>query len=154
MTRRTQRRVTWHPKIAIPRYEPEVIEAEARKFGGDHDKTSTTSIDVLVVGGVEISSRYRKAEELETMLAIIVLGLSEPELRRHVKGAWCDSKFSDSYTVTLRSNKDASLARQIGLAFQAGAIRVCGGHNGISVTGPDGKSLADIDCTWDEECQL
>jgi hypothetical protein len=151
MTRRTQRRVTWHPKIAIPRYEPEVIEAEARKFGGEHDKTYTTSVDVLVVGGVEISSRYRKAEELETMTAIVVLGLSEPGLRRHVKSVWCDSKFSDSYTVMLRS-KDANLAQQIGLAFEAGAFRVKGGHNGILVEGPDGKTLANIDSNWDEEC--
>jgi hypothetical protein len=136
---RAQRRVEWDPEIAIPRYEPEVIEADARRFGGDHDKTSTTSIDVLVVGGVEISSRYRKVDELETMTAIVVLGLSEPGLRWHVKSVQCNSKYSDSYSITVRS-KNAALAKQIGSAFEAGAFRVKGGHNGITVEGPDGET--------------
>jgi hypothetical protein len=147
---RAQRRVAWHPGFYVPRYEPEVVEAGARGSGYDRlDKVSTTSVDTLVVHGVELSSRYGKAEELEKMAAIVLTGLSLLQCKL-VKSVWYNSKYSDSYTITLRSD-DAKLARQIGLAFQAGALWLKGGHNGITVEGPDGKTLADIDCTWDEE---
>jgi hypothetical protein len=147
---RAPRRVKWHPGFYVPRHAPEVIEAGARGTGYDRlDKVATTSIDALVVHGIELTSRYDKAEELEKMAAIVLNGLSLLQCKA-VKRILYNSKSSDDYTITLRSD-DADLAEQIGLAFQAGAIWLRGGHNGITVNGPDGETLADFDCTWDEE---
>jgi hypothetical protein len=43
----------------VPRHEPEVIEAMAAKhYRGDNEKVATTSIDHLIVRGVNITSRY------------------------------------------------------------------------------------------------
>jgi hypothetical protein len=146
---RAQRRATWHPRIAVPRYEPEVVEAAARKFGGDHDKVATTSVDVLMVGGVEVSSRYNKAEELTKLAAIVLTGLS-PRQRKFVKSVWYDSAYSDSYTITIL-HKNSTLAEQIGSAFEAGAIWLRGRHNSVSVEAPDGTNLANFNCHWEGE---
>jgi hypothetical protein len=66
----------------IPRHEPELIQAEAdRLYRGDTDKVATTSLQGITVDGVWINSRYRKAEELETMRDMI---LALGPLRTHV----------------------------------------------------------------------
>jgi hypothetical protein len=148
---RAQRRVAWHPGFYVPKHEPEVVEAGARGTGYDRlDEVPDTTVDALVVHGIELTSRYNKADELTKMAAIVLTGLSLLQCRR-IKSIWYNSAYSDSYAITLRS-EDADLAQQIGLAFEAGALWLKGGHNGISVEGPDGKTLADIDSTWDEEC--
>jgi hypothetical protein len=148
---RPPRRVKWRPGFYVPRHAPEVIEAGACGTGYDRlDKVATTSVDALMVHGIELSSRYGKADELEKMATIVLTGLSLLQCRR-IKSIWYNSAYSDSYIIKIKSD-DADLAEQIGLAFQAGAIWLRGGHNGISVEGPDGKTLANIDCTWDEEC--
>jgi hypothetical protein len=54
----------------IPRLTPDVIEAEAKKCY-DREKVATTSIKCLVVSGVEITSRWARAEDYELMVKIM-----------------------------------------------------------------------------------
>jgi hypothetical protein len=82
----------------IPRFEPEVIEAGAQKhYFGDSEKVATTSIRTLVVFGVDIVSRYNKAEEYELMQAMICA--LRPAMREQIKSIFCDSK-SSCFSVT------------------------------------------------------
>jgi hypothetical protein len=120
--------------IQIPKLEPEVIAAEAKKFGGDHEKVATTSIKRLVVGGVEITSRYQKAHEFELMSKMV--GALPAALRRHVKSIFCDSKACASYTVVLRQwNQD--VAEAVARYLEAAAIAHDGGYNDISICEDD-----------------
>jgi hypothetical protein len=59
-------------QTTIPRREPELIEAEARQFyRGDTEKVATTSLQSVTARGVEITSRYNKAEEFELMAKMV-----------------------------------------------------------------------------------
>ena len=52
----------------IPKREPELVEAEARRrWQGDPEKVATTTLNSLVVRGVKLSSRYGKAHEYVVM---------------------------------------------------------------------------------------
>ena len=56
----------------IPRHEPEVVQAAATKrhFGND-ERVPTTFFKSMMLRGVKIESRFRKADEFESMLRII-----------------------------------------------------------------------------------
>ena len=50
----------------IPLRDPEIVEAEARTYWrGNAEKVPTTSLTLLTVCGVELTSRYNKADEYE-----------------------------------------------------------------------------------------
>jgi hypothetical protein len=122
----------------IPRFEPEVIEATAKKhYRGDDEKVATTSIRTLVVFGVSIVSRYDKADEYDLMQAMICA--LRPALREQIKSIFCDSK-ADCFSVILR-NWRVGIAHAIGYEIEATVIARCGGHNGIFVG-------ADRGCTF------
>jgi hypothetical protein len=88
----------------IPRFEPEVVEAEARRrWHGDDEKVATTAVKVLVVRGVEITSRYQKADELELMGRII--DAMPPCVSARIESVWCDSKACHCYSITLKARR-------------------------------------------------
>src|SRR5262245_35974500 len=79
----------------IPQYETEVIKAK----GGDTEKVATTSVRLVTVNGVNISSRYEKADEYELM-RLMVCALPR-ELVKLVRSIDCDSNNSFDYTVII-----------------------------------------------------
>jgi hypothetical protein len=131
----------------VPLREPEIILAEAKlRYRGDTDKVATTTLPGLMVCGVDIISRYGKADELEAMRAM-VLALPA-QLRAEVAEVWCDSKASHCYTVTVRR---WSVAKAVAQRMDAAAAIVRGGHNGIEVRLPAGSDLhISVDPDWRE----
>jgi hypothetical protein len=122
----------------IPRHEPEIIEAVAtRQHYGDDEKVATTSLDHLIVRGVNITSRYQKADELDLMRAL-VLALPSPFCGM-VESIWCDSKACCCYSVVLREWLSArafsSAAEIIGSCLET-TLRSMRpfGHNGIDIS--------------------
>jgi hypothetical protein len=90
-----------HSNRIIPRREPELIAREAQRlWRGCTDKVPTTSIRGMVVWGVELTSRYDQADELEAMRAM-VMALGGAAFV--VKSIFCDSNATHSYTVVIRS---------------------------------------------------
>src|SRR5690349_7789676 len=124
-------------KRPIPVHAPEVIEAEARRRHDGDEKVATTSIQLAVLDGVEITSRYQKAHELETMIRM--LENVRPEWRRQIASMWCDSKAGACHEVHLR-RWDESLAQAIGRRLE----QASGGHNGIYVRAPGPRSRAKV----------
>jgi hypothetical protein len=114
------------PNPIIPRFEPEVVDREAWKhWRGDHEKVRTTSLKSLKVRGVELTSRYGKAEEFETMAA--VLSLMPYYVVEGIKSVFCNSK----------------TAQRLGEAFARACLATVGGYNFISVSG-----IAWLDPEW------
>lgn len=140
-------------KKCVPRHEPEVILAAANRYWrGDAEKVADTSIKVAVEKGVEITSRYQKANEVFVMTAMVD-ALSE-SLSTYVLTLFCDSKASHTYSVTIKSwNKDIAL--EIARRFESVAVAMRGGHNGICVAVHSDKSMfgdhdrrVDLDPEW------
>ena len=130
----------------IPRFEPEVVAAGAKKRGGDDEKVPTTSIDCLEVHGVVLTSRYGKAHEFEIMSKMVEA--VDEELRPFIESMYCDSKATSCYDVTLApvsKTKAALIATQLEEACIANSC----GHNGISFNGAPGANI-DRDPFWDE----
>ena len=73
--------------------------------------------------GVMVSSRYRKADELEVMRRMILA--LPPQLRAAVVEVFRDSDAAYSHL------RHWSLASAIAKRLDAGATKVCGGPNGI-----------------------
>jgi hypothetical protein len=138
----------------IPRREPEVVEAEAkRRWFGDDEKVATTSLKSLTVRGIELTSRYDKAHEYELMQRM-VLKLPADSVNAIVS-IFCDSKATNTYTVVLR-NWDAKTAGKVGAQLEATLLNMKSGHNGIwvecSMRVPgDTERLVIIDPNWGEE---
>jgi len=134
----------------IPRREPEVVKAEARRYFGDDEKVPTTSLTELVVEGVNLSSRYGKARELELMARVVkALPVEYVGLIRSI---WCDSKACACYAVSLNgctSEQSVMLAEQLDHWF----CEFSSGHNGISIDGPAGTSRF-VDCHWPGDDEL
>ena len=138
----------------IPQHEPEVVEAKARRFV-DADKAATTSLESIVMHGVKLVSRYRKAHELELMRGF-VLDLPAA-VRGSVASIFCDSKATYFFTVVVRDWSDAEI---VGRALAASALARNGGHNGITVCARDrknldsifgGQTLVDVDPDWRDD---
>jgi hypothetical protein len=129
----------------VPKHEPEVIKAGARRYRGDEDKVATTAVRKLMVDQSEIISRYDKADELEVMRAM-AQGLPA-SVRRHVRSIFCDSKASACYTVTM-APWDPVLAEVIGWMLDLLALACDGGHNGIWVKGDTDGQQVIIDPHW------
>jgi hypothetical protein len=123
----------------IPQHEPEVIAAGARKYFGDDEKVATTSMDLLIVRGVKITSRYKKAHEFELMRAMILA--LRLEQCRAVQSIFCDSKAGSCFSVVLRPRPwNEGAARAIGRRLEEVAMTYGGGHNGITVSADDGDA--------------
>lgn len=130
---------------AVPRFTDAAIQAEADlNYHGHCDKVSTTPATLLKVGAVEISSRYNKAEEFDSM-AGMVNGLEERH-RRLVESIWCDSKMTAYYSVKLKSCTWRQ-AREIAGQLEQDCCKHDGGHNGIYIEGEDGSHLF-LDPIW------
>jgi hypothetical protein len=121
----------------IPRHAPEVVEALARKYYfGDDEKVPTTTIRELIVAGVQITSRYQKAHELELMRTLIMA--LPPRLASAVRSIWCDSKANYCFSIVLRC-WNRTIAELIGNCIEETLRNVRPfGHNGIDI-GADEK---------------
>ena len=123
----------------VPRHEPEVVQRDAdKRHFGDDEKCPTTSLRELIAHGVSLSSRYHKADELETM-AMMVDALPR-DLRARIESIWCDSKASATYSVSLR-DCPTWLAMAIGHQLERTCLERFDGHNGIGLSGQDGGQL-------------
>jgi hypothetical protein len=130
------------PNPIIPRFEPEVVDREAWKhWRGDHEKVRTTSLKSLKVRGVELTSRYGKAEEFETMAA--VLSLMPYYVVEGIKSVFCNSKTGSNYSIEPRYPLTPEAAQRLGEAFARACLATVGGYNFISVSG-----IAWLDPEW------
>jgi hypothetical protein len=130
----------------VPRREPELIQAEAdRRWRGNTEKVATTSLDSITFRGVDISSRYQKAGELETMLAIVD-SLPIP-LCASIETIFCDSRATHAYSVVLKDwHKET--ARLVGERVDLAVGELNGGHNGINVKSRSGDQWFFVDPDW------
>lgn len=115
---------------SIPHHEREVIESEARRYGGSYDKVSTTSLSAVEWHNIVIESRYDVAAELELMLDMIEA--MTPAERSLVQRIWCDSKRGNDFAVELRLWNEQfawAIAEKLGEV----ACEKSHGHSGISV---------------------
>lgn len=121
--------------FTVPTFEPEVVEVAARRWRGDTDKVATTSLQVLTHCGVEMRSRYQKADELELMAQAVDC------LSDHV--AWwvlamdCDSKHR-SFGVKARCGRPGLV--MIGRELSSALLALCSGHGDIALEGLAGTS--------------
>jgi hypothetical protein len=126
----------------IPRFEPEVVDKVARKlWRGDHEKVPTTSLKSLTIRGVELTSRYGKAEEFETMAA--VLSLMPYYVVEGIKGVFCNSKMGSHYSIEPRYPLSHEAAQRLGEAFARACLATVGGYNFIFVS-----DIVQIDPEW------
>lgn len=127
----------------IPRFEQEVVDAEANKYWfGHHDKVSTTPLAGVDHRGIWITSRYRKADELEEMIKAV--DQMEASQCWVIKEIFCDSKACSCYDIQMRPPWREALALIIGESFEKGLS----GHNGIWVrpAGTYGCEGVEIPC--------
>lgn len=130
----------------IPRFEREVIEADARRRGGDMEKVATTSLTHHVVSGIRLTSRYQKASEME-MMARAITDLPG-EWRTQIVSLDCDSKHQ-TYSMKVRDGCDAITAKTIGSALSRRIVNWAGCCAGIYITGRPGLSV-DIEGDYGE----
>ena len=76
--------------LTVPTFEPEVIQAATRRWGGSAEKVATTALRITTHRGVDLNSRYGKADEVQTM-ADLVDALSD-RIAWTVTGMAFDSK--------------------------------------------------------------
>ena len=132
-------------KLLVPHFEPEVVQAEAKKkFFGDIEKVATTSMSHLNIHGVSLTSRYNKAHEFEAMAAIVEA--VSPNLRSLIDSIWCDSKANACYSVNLK-HCTRGQARAIAKALDEACLACDNGHNGIFIEGATKASLH-VDPNW------
>ena len=134
---------------AVPRFDDAAIEAEANlKWRGNREKVATTPTAHLAIDGVEISSRYNKAHEFDSM-AGMVKGVDEQH-RSLFENIWCDSQENACYSVKLKPCTKRQ-ARAIADQLEQDCCEHDGGHNGIWIDGTNGAQLV-VDPHWVENC--
>lgn len=123
--------------LRVPTFEPEVIQAAARRWGGSAEKIATTALRITTHRGVDLQSRYGKADEVQTMADMV------DALPEHV--AWAVSSIAyDSKAGTIAVAAECGplgvemLAREIRAAFLAGY----GSHPAISIRGLCGAEVS------------
>ena len=104
----------------------------------------------MVLKGIEVISRHQKAGEIAVMTEW-VWALS-PDLRPAVASVFCDSKAEWTFTITCRCAEAPGVwADWYGVLAEV-LDRICiergGGHNGITVEGPAGEYLYDLEPVW------
>jgi len=104
------------------------MAAEARRFGGDYDKVSSSSVGSVNWLGVTVRSRYADAGEMELMLDMLA-ALTDGQ-RSSVAEIFCDSKRGNDFTVQLSVWEPIS-ARMIGDTLGRVACERSHGHSGI-----------------------
>src|SRR5215813_7312497 len=121
-----------HDPIVVYR-EPELVQREAdRKFRGDTEKIATAGFNDINVRGVIVSSRYGKADELETM-AKFVQRLTVDQVGQ-VATIWCDSKATCCCSIVLRHKKLLrALMAGIFETLRQACIDIIGGYNWLLV---------------------
>ena len=120
----------------IPQHEPEAVNSMAkRNYRGDDEKVPTTSISSVNFKGVNISSRYGKAHELQVMKDVI--SKIDPKTLSLIKQVWCDSKATAVYSVDM---SDCEQYRVDHVAFLLDKLfcEIDSGHNGIFVSSANG----------------
>lgn len=132
----------------IPRHEPEVVQAAATKrhFGND-ERVPTTFFKSMMLRGVKIESRFRKADEFELMLRIIP-NFTDRQCRT-IKSIFCDSKAGAAFEIVIhRAKWDAELVRSIRDTFLACVFHYNGGCNGATIYGGSDDRVLHLDPQW------
>ena len=129
----------------VQRRDDATINAEANsRYRGDREKVPTTDEALLKIDGVEITSRYLKADEFDSM-AGMVKGVDEQH-RLLIKSIWCDSQAQACYSVKLKPCTRQQ-ARTIADQLSRNCCEHDGGHNGIWIEGASGAQLV-VDPLW------
>lgn len=116
------------PRPKIPVFEKEVMAAEARRFGGDYDKVSSTTRGAVEWFGVTVRSRDADADEMELMLDMLA-ALTDEQLGQ-IREIYCDSKRGNDFVVLL-SQWDPKAARAMGETLERVTLESSHGHSGI-----------------------
>jgi hypothetical protein len=136
--------------MIVPKHEPEVISALARKlFRGDDEKVPTTMLEKSLFRGVLVESRYQKADEVMAMLAVL-RRMDDAQIAM-IDRVWCDSKAQACYVITVREGVYDEWGDDIRASFHAYCMQENGGHNGFDVVGHDGEEICYQDPEWPEE---
>jgi hypothetical protein len=110
----------------------------------DTEKRATTPVHYVMVGGVQVWSRYQKGHEIA--LGARVVERLPAAMRADIAELWCDSKAQYVFTVEMRPGKDvARLTLPIAAAISDLLIEMNTGHNGVYV-----GTTADADPDWPE----
>ncbi len=126
----------------IPRHEPEVLRARVlARHDRDPARVSTTALASLVVNGVPLSSRSRRADEFEVMAAMAAS--LPPEHARGVASIASDGAGGNAYEVRL-SRWDPETAVAVGELVQYACYESKGGHDGISLVPAGGSGRGEF----------
>lgn len=123
--------------FTVPTFEPEVIQAAARRWGGSVEKVATTALRITTYRGVDLHSRYGKADEVQTMADMV------DALPAHV--AWTVGAIAfDSKSGVIEVTAEcgmlgvAMLATEIKAAFLA----AYDAHPPVTIKGLDGAGAS------------
>jgi hypothetical protein len=149
--------------------------SDVTAWGYDDERKPTTVAEYLVVEGIRLTSRYRKADELRLMHDVVLR--LPPGIQARLASVFCDTKACATYSLVMKpglpvGSDDARAVAKWGLerlakaeaelvaeAFAEGVIALDGGYNFISVGAPseDGNpffgdaELAYLNPYWGEE---
>jgi hypothetical protein len=131
----------------IPVIDLSIVErSAAQNYHGDTEKVATTTVRPFVYKGIDLSSRYDKADEYETLLDLVD-SLDSIDLRV-VKTIFSDSK-SNTYCVSF-GPCNVRMARHISAKMEKFFNDRHIWHNGVYVQGAAGGSI-DFMPTYDED---
>lgn len=135
---------------SIPRHEPEVLAANAaRRPEADPARLPDTGLSSLVVNGILLTSRYRRAEEFAALAEMA--GTLPHYLAFDVDSLHCDSKVGWAFQAVL-ADWSEELACKVAAALEAVSLAQRGGHGGIWVVPAADLRIAaclDVDARWD-----
>lgn len=115
----------------IPRHEPEVLRARVRaRSDRDPARVASTALRSIVVNGIPLASRARRADEFEVMAAMAAS--LPPEHAVGVASIRSDGRAGNAYEVRL-SSWDPETAVAVGHLVQYACYESKGGHDGISL---------------------
>jgi hypothetical protein len=98
----------------------------------DHDKLPTTPFAAVIVGGANLTSRYRKQDEL-ALMARVVSALPDRE-RSVMEAMFCDSKAMWCFAVDVKPGFDhIAYTAPLRARINALLLRYHGGHNGLYI---------------------
>jgi hypothetical protein len=128
------------PHLRTPQFEPEVLEAAARKAKDGGERIATTAVCEILVRRVRLTSAWRKAHELNTM-AQVVEALPDHWLML-VRSMACDSRLC-AYEVNTAPCRIQDM-RCLAELFSDLLVAQAGGHNGVTLSsGPHAAVLLD-----------
>ena len=122
--------------LIVPTFEPEVIQAAARRWGGSAEKIATTALRITTHRGVDLNSRYGKADEVQTMADMV------DALPEHV--AWTVTSIAyDSKAGTIEVAAECGMlgVAMLGAEIRRAFLAAYGSHPPITIAGLEGSGI-------------